>query len=77
VHAGEPNLNAAFLQRLVGWVLVQDWNGKLLFPGARVFPEQNYQAGLGIMLSYAIVGLLGVLFIRATNCRHITLSVQK
>ena len=72
MYAGEPNLNAAFLQPPVDWVLVQDWNGKLLFPGARVCLEQNYQAGLGM-----IVGLLGELFIRAANCRHITLSVQK
>jgi hypothetical protein len=46
-------------------------------PGARVYSDQNYQPGLGIMLSYAIVGLLGALFIRETNFRYITLSVQK
>jgi len=63
---GEPDLNPAFLQPLVGWVLDQGRNGKLL-AGARVFSDQNFQTGLGIVLGYAIAGLLGVLFIRESK----------
>jgi hypothetical protein len=60
----------------VGWILDQGRNGKLL-AGARVYPDRNFQSGLGIMLGYAIVGLPGALFIRETNCRYTTLSVQE
>ncbi|HEY8887990.1 MAG TPA: MFS transporter, partial [Gallionella sp.] len=68
-------LGAAVLQPLVGWVMDQGWDGRLL-AGARVYSEQNYQIGLGIMLAFAFVGLLGALTIRETNCRYITISVQ-
>ena len=69
-------LGAAVLQPLVGWVMDQGWDGKLL-AGVRVYSEQNYQLGLGIMLAFAIVGLFGAMFIRETNCRYITISAQK
>lgn len=64
-------LGAAVLQPLVGWAMDQGWDGKLL-AGARVYSEQNYQIGLGIMLAFAVVGLLGALAIRETNCRYTT-----
>jgi len=44
--------------------------------GERIYSNQNYHAGLVIMVG-AIAGLLGEFFIRETNCRYITLSVQK
>jgi sugar phosphate permease len=69
-------LGAAVLQPLVGWVMDQGWDGQVL-AGARVYSEHNYQAGLGIMLAFAIVGLLGAMTIRETNCRYITPSVQE
>jgi sugar phosphate permease len=69
-------LGAAVLQPLVGWVMDQGWDGQVL-AGARVYSEHNYQAGLGIMLVFAIVGLLGAMTIRETNCRYITPSVQE
>jgi sugar phosphate permease len=64
-------LGAAVLQPLVGWAMDQRWDGKLL-AGARVYSEQNYQIGLGIMLAFAVVGLLGALAIRETHCRYTT-----
>jgi hypothetical protein len=64
------------LQPLVGWSMDQGWDGKLL-AGARVYSEQNYQTGLGIMLGFAVVGLFGAIFIRETNCRYINLSSPK
>jgi sugar phosphate permease len=69
-------LGAAILQPLVGWAMDQGWDGRSL-AGARVYSEQNYQAGLGIMLGFAVVGLLGAMTIRETNCRYITVSEQK
>jgi len=69
-------LGAAILQPLVGWAMDQGWDGRAL-AGARVYSEQNYQLGLGIMLGFAIVGLLGALFIRETNCRYIAITAEK
>lgn len=69
-------LGAAVLQPLVGWVMDQGWDGKLM-AGARVYSEHNYQLGLGIMFGFAIAGLLGALTIRETNCRYITLDTQR
>lgn len=69
-------LGAAVLQPLVGWAMDQGWNGKLL-AGARVYSEHNYQVGLGIMLAFAVVGLLGALTIRETHCRYTTVSGNK
>jgi sugar phosphate permease len=66
-------LGAAILQPLVGWAMDQSWDGRLL-AGARVYSEQNYQTGLGIMLAFAVVGLLGALTIHETNCRYITVA---
>jgi sugar phosphate permease len=69
-------LGAAILQPLVGWAMDQGWDGRLL-AGARVYSEQNYQTGLGIMFAFAIVGLLGAMTIRETNCRYITIATKK
>ena len=66
-------LGAAILQPLVGWAMDQGWDGRSL-AGARVYSEHNYQTGLGIMLAFAIVGLLGAMTIRETNCRYIDLT---
>ena len=66
-------LGAAVLQPLVGWAMDQGWDGRSL-AGARVYSEQNYQLGLGIMLGFAIVGLLGAMTIRETNCGYINLT---
>jgi sugar phosphate permease len=63
-------LGAAILQPLTGWVMDRGWDGKLL-TGARVYSEQNYQLGLGIMFAFALTGLFGALFIRETNCRYL------
>ncbi len=64
---------AAVLQPLVGWAMDQGWDGKLL-EGARVYSAANYQTGLGIMLGFAVVGLLGALTIRETNCKYIVIT---
>ncbi len=69
-------LGAAILQPLVGWAMDQGWDGRAL-AGARIYSEHNYQIGLGVMLGFAIVGLVGAMFIRETNCRYINLPSLK
>jgi sugar phosphate permease len=66
-------LGAAILQPLVGWVMDQGWSGNSV-AGARVYSEQNYQTGLGIMMVFAVVGLLGAMTIRETNCHYINIQ---
>ena len=65
-------LGAGILQPLVGWVMDRGWDGKML-EGARVYAAHNYQAGLGIMLGFAVVGLWGAWGIRETHCRYVKL----
>ena len=62
-------MGAAILQPLVGWAMDLGWDGRML-DGARLYSVHNYQVGLGIMLGFAIVGLIGSLAIRETNCRY-------
>lgn len=69
-------LGAAILQPLVGWAMDLGWDGKLL-DGARIYSGHNYQVGLGIMLAFALAGLIGAMFIRETNCRHIAIATHK
>ena len=66
-------LGAAILQPLVGWVMDQGWSGNLV-AGARVYSEHNYQIGLGIMFAFAVVGLIGAMTIRETNCHYIKIT---
>lgn len=66
-------MGTAILQPLVGWAMDQGWDGRML-DGARLYAVHNYQIGLGIMLAFAISGLLGSLAIRETNCRYITVT---
>jgi sugar phosphate permease len=66
-------LGAAILQPLAGWVMDQGWSGNLV-AGARVYSEQNYQAGLGIMFVFAVIGLIGAMTIRETNCQYINIQ---
>jgi MFS family permease len=63
-------LGAAILQPLVGWVMDRRWDGKLVH-GARVYSADNYQTGFGLMLLFALLGLIGALYIRETNCRQL------
>ena len=63
-------LGAAILQSLVGWVMDRRWDGKLVH-GARVYSADNYQTGFGLMLLFALLGLIGALYIRETNCRQL------
>jgi len=69
-------LGAAILQPLVGWAMDQGWDGKLL-DGARVYSGHDYQIGLGIMLGFALAGLIGASFIRETNCRYIVVGAHR
>lgn len=69
-------MGAAILQPLVGWAMDQGWDGRVL-DGARLYSVHNYQIGLGIMLGFAVAGLIGSMAIRETNCRYITVTKHK
>lgn len=62
-------MGAAILQPLVGWAMDLGWDGQLA-AGARIYSPDNYQVGLGIMLAFSVVGLLGTFFIRETYGRY-------
>ena len=59
-------LGTAIMQPLVGWAIDQSGHS-----GVRSLAD--YQLGIAIMLGFAVMGWVAVLFIRETNCRYITL----
>lgn len=57
------------LQPAVGWVLDRNWQGTLSH-GARVYDLAAYRWGFALMLAWAVVSLVLVLFTRETHCRQ-------
>jgi MFS family permease len=57
------------LQPAVGWVLDQQWHGEML-NGVRSYSPEAYQAGFSLMLVWAGLALLLILFTRETYCRQ-------
>lgn len=62
-------LGAAIMQPAFGWVLDLTWDGSLS-EGVRVYQFSDYRNGLWLSCGFAVIGLLGSLFIRETRCRH-------
>jgi predicted MFS family arabinose efflux permease len=59
-------LAAGILQPLVGWVLDTTTGG---VPQSAALPE--FRWALAVLMSFALIGLAGALFIRETRCRNI------
>ena len=57
------------LQPAVGWVLDRRWDGSTL-EGLRVYQFADYRAGFALMVGWALVGTLLLLFTRETGCRQ-------
>jgi MFS family permease len=57
------------LQPAVGWMLDQRWHGEML-NGVRLYSLEAYQAGFALMLVWAGLALLLILFTRETYCRQ-------
>ena len=58
-----------FIDRVAGSVELRDHLHRQV---PRLGPSGNYQIGLGIMFAFAVVGLIGAMTIRETNCHYIT-----
>ena len=56
------------LQPAVSWMLDQRWRGEML-NGVRSYSLEAYQAGFSLMLVWAGLALLLILFTRETYCR--------
>jgi MFS family permease len=57
------------LQPAVGWMLDRQWHGEML-NGVRSYSPEAYQAGFSLMLVWAGLALLLILFTRETYCRQ-------
>mgnify|MGYP001103939938 CR=1 FL=1 len=58
-------LGTAILQPLVGWAIDRAHAGSIAPLGLA-----DYQAGMGLMFGFAVIGLLAIFFVRETYCRY-------
>jgi MFS family permease len=58
------------LQPAVSWMLDQRWQGEML-DGVRSYNLGAYQAGFSLMLVWAVLSLLLILFTQETYCRQV------
>ncbi len=63
-------LGAALMQPAFGWAMDLTWDGTLV-DGIRRYALGDYRNGLWLSLGFALVGLLGALFVRETRCRNL------
>lgn len=64
-------LGPAILQPAVGWMLDRSWNG-LVQNGARIYELPAYRAGFSLMIVWAAVATILLVFTRETHCRPLT-----
>ncbi len=62
-------LGPMVLQPAVGWMLDRHWAGELV-AGARTYGVEAYRAGFALMLGWALLATLLILFTRETHCRQ-------
>ncbi len=60
-------LGTAIMQPLVGWAI----DRAHATSGDVAFGLSHYQAGIGILLGFSLLGLVATLFIRETYCRYV------
>lgn len=61
-------LGTAIMQPLVGWAI----DRAHLDAGIVALALSDYQYGIGILMSFSLLGLVATFFIRETNCRYVT-----
>ena len=66
-------LGAAILQPAFGWAMDLTWDGTLI-DGVRRYALADYQNGLWLSCGFALLALIGALFVRETHCRNLTLG---
>ncbi|MDD5240981.1 MAG: MFS transporter [Sulfuricella sp.] len=64
-------LGTGLLQPLTGWMIDR---AAAAHPASAAHVLADYQAGLGAMLAFAVIGLAATLFIRETYCRYVYLD---
>lgn len=63
-------LFAAIIQPLIGYILDKTWTGELV-EGVKIYSAASYNNAFLVCLVAALIGLLGIFFIKETNCRNI------
>jgi sugar phosphate permease len=61
-------LGTGVMQPLAGWMIDRSAG---THPATAVHTLADYQAGMGVMLGVALMGLVATLFIRETHCRYV------
>jgi hypothetical protein len=56
------------LQPAIGWMLDRHWQGALA-DGIRVYGLEAYQAGFGLMIAWAALSVVLLVFTRETFCK--------
>jgi len=57
------------LQPAIGWILDMNWHGQFL-NGVKIYSFNAYRLGFSLMLAWAILSAVLILFTRETHCRQ-------
>ncbi|NEX23556.1 MFS transporter [Thiorhodococcus mannitoliphagus] len=69
-------LGAAIMQPAFGWAMDLTWDGAMQ-GDLRVYALSDFRNGLWLSAGFALLGLIGALFVRETGCRNLTLVTPK
>ena len=59
------------MQPAVGWILDMKWHGKIL-NGIKVYSFNAYRFGFSLMLAWAVLSAIQILFTRETYCKQVS-----
>ena len=63
-------LGPTLLQPAVGWILDRRWQGYML-AGVRIYSFDAYRTGFSLMIAWAALALVLLLFTKETHCRQL------
>ncbi|NEV64289.1 MFS transporter [Thiorhodococcus minor] len=66
-------LGAAIMQPAFGWSMDLTWDGTMT-GDVRLYALSDFRNGLWLSAGFALIGLIGALFVRETGCRNLTLG---
>jgi MFS family permease len=69
-------MGPTLLQPAVGWVLDRTWQGNML-AGVRIYSLDAYRAGFALMIAWAALALVLLLFTKETRCRQVILDPHR
>ena len=64
-------LGPTLLQPGVGWLLDRHWQGEMA-EGVRIYGLGAYRSGFALMIAWAVLALILVVFTRETECRQVS-----